>query len=290
MELLDFCELNGRSSEKIVIMADCRWPENTFVPRFNILIYTNNGSARLEVNDRNYSMTPRSMSFIKAGQKVSVSEISENFHVKVLAIGGDLSQELSISSVFLTLFILDETPVLNVTDEYAEATSLFFGAMKRVMQFTANPYKDECILSLLRAFYYSTGYYLNKVLGFDCERIYSLSLDHQQDKATIINSFINLVELNAKSNRKLAFYAERLDYHPRYLSAMVKKETGLSGQEIIDQYAILAAMAKLTYTRKSIKEISNEMEFPTQSDFGKFFKRMTGKSPLEYRKKARAVD
>jgi len=71
---------------------------------------------------------------------------------------------------------------------------------------------------------------------------------------------------------------------------MVKKETGLSGQEIIDQYAILAAMAKLTYTRKSIKEISNEMEFPTQSDFGKFFKRMTGKSPLEYRKKARAVD
>ena len=43
-------------------------------------------------------------------------------------------------------------------------------------------------------------------------------------------------------------------------------------------------MAKLTYTHKSIKEISNEMEFPTQSDFGKFFKRMTGKSPLEYKK------
>lgn len=177
---------------------------------------------------------------------------------------------------------------LNKKREHAEATSLFFGAMKRVMQFSSNPYKDECILSLLRAFYYTTGYYLNKALGFDCEQIYRLSLDNQHDKASIIASFINLVELNAKSNRRLSFYAEKLDYHPRYLSAMVKKKTGLSGQEIIDQYAILAAMAKLTYTHKSIKEISNEMEFPTQSDFGKFFKRMTGKSPLEYKKSSRA--
>ena len=143
---------------------------------------------------------------------------------------------------------------------------------------------DLEILQLLRAFYYSTGYYLNKALGFDYDQIYRLSLENRYDKTSIISSFINLVEVNARYNRKLAFYAGKLDYNPRYLSAMIKKETGLSGQEIIDQYAILAAMAKLTYTHKSIKEISNEMEFPTQSDFGKFFKRMTGKSPLEYKK------
>lgn len=92
------------------------------------------------------------------------------------------------------------------------------------------------------------------------------------------------MESNAKTTRRLSFYAQQLDYHPRYLSAMVKKETGLSGQEIIDQYAVLTAMAKLTYTHKSIKEISNEMNFPTQSDFGKYFKRLTGKSPAQYRK------
>ncbi|MCQ2147298.1 MAG: AraC family transcriptional regulator [Bacteroidales bacterium] len=287
MELKEFCELNSRPFRNIMILADCSWPSEEFIPEFNILIYTNTGSANLSVNGKKYHISPRSLSFIRIDQKVSISDISDSFHAKVLVIGGDLGQELSISSVFLALFILDETPVLNVTDEYAEATSLFFGAMKRVMQFSSNPYKDECILSLLRAFYYTTGYYLNKALGFDCEQIYRLSLDNQHDKASIIASFINLVELNAKSNRRLSFYAEKLDYHPRYLSAMVKKETGLSGQEIIDQYAILAAMAKLTYTHKSIKEISNEMEFPTQSDFGKFFKRMTGKSPLEYKKSSR---
>ncbi len=287
MEIREFCELNGRPAGNIMIMADCVWPEEEFTPKFNILIYTNSGTAKLKVNGREYLISSRSLSFIKTDQKVSISEISDNFHAKVLIIGGDIGQELSISSVFLTLFILDETPVLRVTDEYADATSLFFGAMKRVMQFSSNPYKDECILSLLRAFYYSTGYYLNKALGFDYDQIYRLSLEHQSDKANIISSFINLVEINAKTIRKLSFYAAKLDYNPRYLSAMVKKETGLSGQEIIDQYAILAAMAKLTYTHKSIKEISNEMEFPTQSDFGKFFKRMTGKSPLEYKKNSR---
>lgn len=284
MGLREFCELNERTFGNILIMADCVWPDGTFAPKFNILIYANVGSARVNVNGREFEILPRSLTFVRPGQSVCISDVSANFHAKVLVIGGDLGQELSLSSVFLALFILDETPVLNVTDEYAEATSLFFGAMKRVMQFSSNPYKDECIMSLLRAFYYTTGYYLNKALGFDCEEIYRLSLDHQKNKASIITSFINLVEEHAKCNRRLAFYAEKLDYNPRYLSAMVKKEAGLSGQEIIDQYAVLAAMAKLAYTRKSIKEISNEMDFPTQSDFGKFFKRMTGKSPLEYRK------
>lgn len=285
MDLNEFCGLNGRPYGKIMIMADCIWPADEFVPEFNILIYTNNGSARLCVNGKEYLMSPRSLSFIKAGQRIAISDVSDNFNAKTLVIGGDLGQELSISSVFLTVFIIDETPVLKVTAEYAEATSLFFGAMKRVMQFSPNPYKDECIFSLLRAFYYTTGYYLNKALGFDCEQIYKLSLEPQRNKANIISAFINLVETNANTVRKLSFYARKLDYNPRYLSAMIKKETGLSGQEIIDQYAILAAMAKLTYSHKSIKEISNEMEFSTQSDFGKFFKRMTGHSPSEYRKK-----
>ncbi|MCQ2141063.1 MAG: AraC family transcriptional regulator [Bacteroidales bacterium] len=289
MKFDEFCSLNGCTSENnIAILQNCRWPEGPFTPEFNIVMYSNGGEAQLNVKGRDYTLSRKCMSVFRKGQTVQIREMSPNFRYNVLAIGGDIGQELSVSSVFLGLFILDETPVLRVTSEYAEATILFFGAMERVIRFSANPYKNECVLSLLRAFFYSTGYYLNKALRFNCADLYRLSVEHQQDKASLITRFINLVETHAQKNRKMSFYSEKLGYNPKYLSAVVKKETGLSGQDLIDQYAVLGAMAKLSYAHKSIKEISNEMEFPSQSDFGKFFKRMTGQSPLAYKKQRRS--
>ncbi|MCQ2139618.1 MAG: AraC family transcriptional regulator [Bacteroidales bacterium] len=289
MKFSDFCTLNGCPSENnIAILQNCEWPEEPFIPEFNVVMYSHGGEALLNVEGRDYSLSRKCMSVFKSGQKVHIRKMSSSFRTNVLVIGGDIGQELSVSSVFLGLFILDETPVIRVTSEYAEASTLFFGAMERVLRFTSNPYKNECILSLLRAFFYSTGYYLNKALRFDCSDLYRLSVEHQQDKASLITRFINLVEANAQKNRRMSFYSAQLGYNPKYLSSVVKKETGLSGQDLIDQYAILSAMAKLSYSHKSIKEISNEMEFPSQSDFGKFFKRMTGQSPLSYKKQRRS--
>lgn len=288
MNFEEFCSFNGYSSEtNIAILQNCRWPDDTFTPEFNIVMYSHGGEAELSVEGRDYTLTKKCMSVFRSGQSVHIQKTSPSFRTNVLVIGGDIGQELSVSSVFLGLFILDETPVIRVTSEYAEASTLFFGAMERVIRFSENPYKNECVLSLLRAFFYSTGYYLNKALRFDCSDLYRLSVEHQQDKASLITRFINLVEANAQRNRKMSFYSDQLGYNPKYLSSVVKKETGMSGQDLIDQYAILSAMAKIAYSHKSIKEISNEMEFPSQSDFGKFFKRMTGQSPLSYKKQRR---
>ena len=90
--------------------------------------------------------------------------------------------------------------------------------------------------------------------------------------------------VNPVTAEKITRIAKELDYNPKYLSALVKRQTGYSGQALIDQYSVLTAMAKLSYGHRSIKEISDEMNFQSQSDFGKFFKRMTGVSPINYRK------
>jgi AraC-like DNA-binding protein len=47
---------------------------------------------------------------------------------------------------------------------------------------------------------------------------------------------------------------------------------------------MLEARALLKSTDKSIGQISDELNFPSQSFFGKYFKRRTGSSPLQYRK------
>ncbi|KAA6314445.1 hypothetical protein EZS27_034938 [termite gut metagenome] len=47
---------------------------------------------------------------------------------------------------------------------------------------------------------------------------------------------------------------------------------------------MLEAKALLKSTNMTIQQISDELNFPSQSFFGKYFKRQVGVSPKEYKK------
>jgi AraC-like DNA-binding protein len=62
----------------------------------------------------------------------------------------------------------------------------------------------------------------------------------------------------------------------------------VSGQtplSIIHQYVVTESKALLYSTDLTIQEISERLNFHSQSDFGKFFKKLTGLSPNQYREK-----
>ena len=102
-------------------------------------------------------------------------------------------------------------------------------------------------------------------------------------KQELYNSFLEYVELYHKENREVSFYAKKLCMTSKYLSQILKEVSGRSALEIIDEYAITTIKALLSSTSLNIQQISDEMNFPSQSVFGKYFKRLTGISPKEYR-------
>ena len=85
--------------------------------------------------------------------------------------------------------------------------------------------------------------------------------------------------------RSVTFYAEQLCITPKYFSMLVKKLSGKSAAQWIDNYVILEAKNLLKYSDMSIQEIAYQLNFSTQSFFGKYFKHQTGMSPTEYRNK-----
>jgi AraC-like DNA-binding protein len=80
-----------------------------------------------------------------------------------------------------------------------------------------------------------------------------------------------------------AVYADQLYLTPKYFSKVIKDNSGASASEWIDNYVILEAKALLKSTNMTILQISDELNFPSQSFFGKYFKRVVGVSPKEYR-------
>ncbi|MBO5692528.1 MAG: helix-turn-helix transcriptional regulator [Tidjanibacter sp.] len=69
----------------------------------------------------------------------------------------------------------------------------------------------------------------------------------------------------------------------KYLSKAIKEATGRSASDWIDEYVATESKALLYSTTKTIQQIASELHFDSQSLFGKYFKRVTGISPREYR-------
>ena len=82
---------------------------------------------------------------------------------------------------------------------------------------------------------------------------------------------------------EVTYYAQEQYLTPRYFSAIIKEKSGISALQWIIRMVIADAKQMLRSSDLSIKEIASELNFSTQSFFGKYFKQYVGISPTEYR-------
>ncbi len=109
----------------------------------------------------------------------------------------------------------------------------------------------------------------------------------QQGKKDVVfqNFMLSLFRFYRKE-RDVSFYARMQHITPRYFSAIIKEKTGDSALQWIVRMVITEAKQLLEESDLSIKEIAEQLNFPTQSFFGKYFKQYVGVSPKEYRNNA----
>jgi AraC-like DNA-binding protein len=81
----------------------------------------------------------------------------------------------------------------------------------------------------------------------------------------------------------IARYAEELNVSTNYLSECVKKSTGRSAKQILLNHKLIIAKSMLQQPDKTISDVAFEMGFTETTNFTKFFKRMTGQTPNQFR-------
>ena len=94
----------------------------------------------------------------------------------------------------------------------------------------------------------------------------------------------NLLHEYYKTERSVEFYADKMNLTPKHLSRVIRNYSGKSVHQWIDEYVVLEIKNLLKYSDMSIQQISYELNFPNPSFMGQYFKRITGKTPGEYRK------
>ncbi len=107
----------------------------------------------------------------------------------------------------------------------------------------------------------------------------------------IVSDFDNLIRSYFASEKPLelgvptvSYCGEALKMSPKYLSDLLKKETGKNAQEHIYYHLVNNAKTKLLGTSLSIGEIAYSLGFEYPQHFTKIFKTKTGMSPAAFRK------
>jgi len=99
-----------------------------------------------------------------------------------------------------------------------------------------------------------------------------------------LNNYFEGDTAERNSLPSVKFFAERCFLSPNYFGDLVKKETGRSPQEYIQNKIINIAKEELLSTNKSITEIAYRLGFQYSQHFNRYFKREVGQSPSEYKK------
>lgn len=129
-----------------------------------------------------------------------------------------------------------------------------------------------------------------RVLLIYLSRLYTEQFSHDpQPDRQLMNRFQALIEARFKELHHVAAYADLLHLSAGHLSEMIKKQSGKTAIEHIHERLVLEAKRLLFHADQSVKEITAQLGFEDASYFNRFFKRLTGQTPVEYRTSSREM-
>ena len=237
------------------------------------------GSATVKVNLQEYKISSNELVTLMPDAIVHGYSFSDDFKGVMVLVSKSVAEDLlpDITSVLPILMDFRQSPVIKLMPD--EATSLydFYNFIWEKLPKVYGDYGKHELNGLLLSIFY-------EVLSVYKERFAYDKFKRTRNEETFYK-FYSLIEKEYCKERSVVHYADRLCISPKHLSMVVKKVSGRTASDWIDDYVILQAKQMLRSSSLTIQEVSRELNFSNQSFFGKYFKKHVGMSPSEYRAK-----
>ena len=101
----------------------------------------------------------------------------------------------------------------------------------------------------------------------------------------LYNELLDAITEHHREASDVKFYADLLNVSSRYLAQVTRRISGKSPKAIIDDYLIHEIELQLKSTDNTVQEIAYRFGFSSQAHFTKFFKKLKGVSPTEFRRR-----
>lgn len=269
------------SDERMVFIDNIQHldPQKDVKVEAYIVVLCLKGKASLYVNDQFYEIHANDIFISHPNIILESSMISMDFECRCLCLSPEYVRQLSVINCdsWDARMFLEKNPVLSLTSDEVKTFCWYYNLLKSKLTGQNCKRRRELTDTLLLAFLYEFYDTL--------ERFIVLSPSSYKSADNLFKAFIDIISSSYPKNRSVAYYADRLHVSPKYLSAICKEVSGQPASDLIDQYVMKDIVYLLRKTEKSIKEITNELNFPNISFFGKYVKKHLGLSPRLYREK-----
>ena len=259
-------------------IADAPIPQTPARMNFILMALCQQGTATYDIDTRQQTVKPGDLLFISEGHIVNNYQASSDFSCLCILVSTAYYHSFvqNVKNVSSLLLFSMNNPVVALTPREIEVYTNYYRVIGEKIQDTKHHYQDELVKTWLLAMFYDMSNVIWRV-----ER----NEKKAQSRADVVFSrFIRLLEEHYRTKRRVNWYAKQLAITPKYLSETVKEVSKRTPNDWIDHYVVLEIRVLLKNSTKSIKEITEELQFPNQSFLGKYFKEHVGVSPLAYRK------
>lgn len=241
-----------------------------------IIALCTKGEAHFRINVKEEELSPNKLLIILQGCIFEVMQVSEDFEGAILLMNPkvfSMTEDAVVGMSLRQYFTMNHSVL--VSPDNINVFLDVYSLLKRAMMEREHPFRYQIVQKYCQIL----GY-----LGYNAflQSPYSVSV-RKNRKEEIFDRFIRTVEKHYMHERRIRFYADEMCLSPKYLSAVVKEVSQKFANDWIDEYVILEAKALLKQGGITIQQISDQLHFPNQSFFGRYFKHHTGYSPKEYR-------
>ena len=213
------------------------------------------------------------------GMVVSVIAISNDYRGICLVTDKDFAFESptirdAIRAAYLPVVELSE-PRLTLAEEDNHHLMELMGIIRRYLLSPDHPFRSECLRTTYGLFLLELNAIQERTIR---ERRFPKRIEE------LFFDFLRLVPVHFSEHHDVAFYASQLCITPRYLSQIVREVSGRTVVDYINQMLLMEATFLLRQTSMSITQISDQLHFAEVTTFARFFNRMKGMNPREFRK------
>ena len=261
--------------------------DGQIISTFNMcgIFYCRRGSVEVSLEDHHYHIKPGDLYIYMASTLVHLLHKSEDAEGVMVQV--DLDYIIPIVNKVMNVenqLFMRKHPCISLSKEQCAHLEYLLDNLRERMQTEdireANAQYRHLKLELMKS--------MGQTLCYEILNMYftnqPLQPLPQSKKDIVFQDFMLSLFCYYRKERDVSFYAKMQHITPRYFSTIIKEKSGNSALQWIVQMVITEAKQLLEGSDLSIKEIANQLNFPTQSFFGKYFKQYVGVSPKEYRK------
>lgn len=253
-----------------------------FLRRYHIHILCRAGKAQFSFMDKTYTMEQGDWTIWQMSSEISDALYSSDFNADFLLVDSDFLLEYNPEKVWASkaFVFIKQNPIFHLSERGMAMVEYNFIQFRRRL---AEPhlFQTDILGKQLQIFL------------LDLWEIYRSAIEnvHNADNSTslLFTRFMNMLPSYSKTEREVAFYADKLCVSAKHLSEMVKKSSGHPASYWINGYSMQEIYSLLKRPDLTLAEIANLMNFYNPAHFTRFVKKQTGKSPSELRQKLDSI-